>query len=91
MRPVDSWAAITGPWDILAIIALISPSPIGSWWRAEWDPSGMALGPLELMEQKTKGQTGFRRFASGGLRRASRGKVFHFGGFPLRKTFILPE
>lgn len=35
----------------LDIIALILPSPIGPWWRAEWDPSGMALRPLELTKQ----------------------------------------
>lgn len=32
----------------LNVIAQVLPSPIGPWWRADGDPSGMALRPLEL-------------------------------------------
>lgn len=36
------------------VIGFVLPSPIGPWWRAEWDPSGMALRRLELTEIKMK-------------------------------------
>lgn len=44
-------------WGKMNVIAFVLPSPIGPWWRAEWDPSGMALRPLDLTKQKMKAQT----------------------------------